>query len=339
LAFVAPHEDKEDSQSYYSENSEEEDMQSAYQLQYVEFLKLGEKYKQQVLELNNLRTEKTSMLIKINDLEDRLLETQLQLERVSDDKLTHMLSIQKCPTDKTGLEYVLTSISDTSSTFKTIFVRPVIPESPPPRMDKGKVIMEGEVPFNPQPLVKLPIRRKTPTCHHCGKLGHIRPNCPHWQVQQKKKGLAPKTPMCHQCGVSSHIRPRCPPPKPPKHHRSPPRNHVPKCWYSFRYGDVLPCDSLPSSMFVLLVICKITNGSSGVPTGPPLRCLSQFKLIFWRISVISRVQRICFLLIPGVVVLFIGSQFTVIKLLECLEHNLIRSLSPRSHSLESYLSN
>jgi hypothetical protein len=26
LAFVAPHEDKEDSQSYYSENSEEEDM-------------------------------------------------------------------------------------------------------------------------------------------------------------------------------------------------------------------------------------------------------------------------------------------------------------------------
>jgi len=33
LAFVAPYEDK-DSQSYYSENSEEEDMQSAYQLQY-----------------------------------------------------------------------------------------------------------------------------------------------------------------------------------------------------------------------------------------------------------------------------------------------------------------
>jgi hypothetical protein len=60
---VAPHEDKEDSQSYYFENSEEEDMQSAYQLQYVEFLKLREKYKQQVLELNSLRTEKTSMLI------------------------------------------------------------------------------------------------------------------------------------------------------------------------------------------------------------------------------------------------------------------------------------
>jgi hypothetical protein len=35
LAFVAPHEENEGSQSYYSKNSEEEDMQSAYQLQYV----------------------------------------------------------------------------------------------------------------------------------------------------------------------------------------------------------------------------------------------------------------------------------------------------------------
>jgi hypothetical protein len=57
-----------------------------------------------------------------------------------------MLSIQKCPTDKTSLGYVLTSDTPTS---KTIFVRPVIPESPPPRMDKGKAVMEGEVPFNP----------------------------------------------------------------------------------------------------------------------------------------------------------------------------------------------
>jgi hypothetical protein len=79
LTFVAPHEDNEDSQFYYSENSEEEDMQLAYQLQYVEFLKLREKYKQQVLDLNSLRTDKTSMLIKINDLEESLLETQLQL--------------------------------------------------------------------------------------------------------------------------------------------------------------------------------------------------------------------------------------------------------------------
>jgi hypothetical protein len=66
---VAPYEEKVDSQSYYSENSDEEDMQTAYQLQYIEFLKLRETYKQQVLELNSLRTEKATMPIKINDLE------------------------------------------------------------------------------------------------------------------------------------------------------------------------------------------------------------------------------------------------------------------------------
>jgi hypothetical protein len=88
--------------------------------------------------------------------------------------------------------------------------------------------MDGEVPVIPQPQAKLPIRRKPPTCHHCGELGHIRPKCPHRQVQRKINWQAPKTPMCHQCGVSSHVRPRFPPPKPPRHHGSPPRNHVPR---------------------------------------------------------------------------------------------------------------
>jgi hypothetical protein len=168
------------------------------------------------------------MLIKINDLEERLLETQLQLERVSDEKLIHMLSIQKCPTDKTRLRYVPPSTSDIPSTSQTIFVKPVIPESAPSIVDEGKTIMDGEVPVIPQPPAKLPIRRKPPTCHHCGELGHIRPKCPHQEVQRKKKWQAPKTPMCHQCGVSSYIRPRCPPPKPPRNHRSPPINNVPR---------------------------------------------------------------------------------------------------------------
>jgi hypothetical protein len=88
--------------------------------------------------------------------------------------------------------------------------------------------MDGEVLVIPQPLAKLPFRRKPPRCHHYGEPGHIRPKCPHQQVQRKKKWQAPKTLMCHQSGVSSHIRPRCTPPKPPRHHGSPPRNHVPR---------------------------------------------------------------------------------------------------------------
>jgi RNase P subunit RPR2 len=92
-------------------------------------------------------------------------------------------------------------------------------------MDKGKAKMEAKVSFIPQPSAKLPIRRKPLTCHHCDEPGHIRPNCPHRQVQRKKKWQAPKTPMCQQCGVSSHVKYRYPPLKHPK---SPPRNQVPK---------------------------------------------------------------------------------------------------------------
>jgi hypothetical protein len=34
--------------------------------------------------------------------------------------------------------------------------------------------------------------------------------------------------MCHQCRVSSHVRSKCSPPKPPRQHRSLPRNHTPR---------------------------------------------------------------------------------------------------------------
>lgn len=111
-------------------------MQSANQLQYVEFLKLREKYKQQVLKLNNIRSEKISMIIKINDLEERLLETVTTRKSLKREAHSHSLH-SEVPTNKTGPGYVPTSISDTPSTSKTIFLRPVILESPPPRMDKG----------------------------------------------------------------------------------------------------------------------------------------------------------------------------------------------------------
>jgi hypothetical protein len=96
LAFVAPYEDQEDSQSYYSERSYEdgEELKEADKVLYIKFLKLIEIRQQHVHELNSLQIERSSLLLKIQDLEEKLLETQLQLERVTDEKLTHMLSIQ-----------------------------------------------------------------------------------------------------------------------------------------------------------------------------------------------------------------------------------------------------
>jgi hypothetical protein len=171
---VAPHEDQEDSQSYYSKHSDEdrEELKEAYKVLYVEFLKLRETRKQHVHELNSLQTEKSSLLLKIQDIEDKLLETQLQLERVTDEKLTHMLSIQKSPIDKTRLGYVASSF-DIPSTSKIVFVKPTIPEPPFACMDKGNEVIGGDISAITNATQKPPTIRRPPICHHCGLTRHI----------------------------------------------------------------------------------------------------------------------------------------------------------------------
>jgi hypothetical protein len=65
MAFIAPHEESEGSQSYYSESSDNgEELKEAYKILYVKFLKLKETRQQHVLEINNLKTEKSTMLLK-----------------------------------------------------------------------------------------------------------------------------------------------------------------------------------------------------------------------------------------------------------------------------------
>jgi hypothetical protein len=110
------------------------------------------------------------MLMKITDLEENLLEVQLQIERMTDEQLTHMLLVQNSPTDKTRLGYV-------TSTSKTIFVKPTIPEPPHAYMDKGKVVIGGDVPTVAEPTQIPPTKREPPRCHHYGLSGHIRPMC------------------------------------------------------------------------------------------------------------------------------------------------------------------
>jgi hypothetical protein len=145
LPFIPPHEDPEESQSYYSKSSDDvEELKEAYKILYVKFLKLRETYQQHVLELNNLKTEKRTWLLKVTDLEETLLEAQLQIERMTDEKITQILSVQKCPSDKTGLGYVASSF-EIASTSKNVFVKPKVPKPPLACVDKGKGIIGGEV--------------------------------------------------------------------------------------------------------------------------------------------------------------------------------------------------
>ena len=55
-----------------------------------------------------------------------------------------------------------------------------------------------------------------PTCHHCGVIGHIRPQCHKLKREQNyvvrslpKKPSRPKHIVCHHCGAFGHLRPQC----------------------------------------------------------------------------------------------------------------------------------
>ena len=52
-----------------------------------------------------------------------------------------------------------------------------------------------------------------PTCHHCGVIGHIRPQCHKLKREQNhitrslpKKPSRPKHNVCHHCGAFGHLR-------------------------------------------------------------------------------------------------------------------------------------
>jgi hypothetical protein len=96
-----------------------------------------------------------------------------------------MLSVQKSPPDKIGLGFVA-STSNIPSTSKTVFVKPTVPKPPPACMDKGKVVIGGDIMFVAEPTQMPPMKRETPRCHHCGLNGHIQPKCRLLHAQKLK---------------------------------------------------------------------------------------------------------------------------------------------------------
>ncbi|KAK9951148.1 hypothetical protein M0R45_006607 [Rubus argutus] len=116
-------------------------------------------------------------------------------------KLDKMLNMGKSHNDKSGLGFK--GESSTSSSLKTKFVKALDPKPP---------VLES--PKSPKP------KRFVPTCHHCGKLGHIRPNCYNLKKMSRNPPLVNKgpqikrfIPICHNCGKNGHIRPNCLAPK------------------------------------------------------------------------------------------------------------------------------
>ena len=75
--------------------------------------------------------------------------------------------------------------------------------------------LKPKPPFRSQHKV-LDGSKFVPTCHHCGVIGHIRPQCHKLKREQThvarplpKKPSGPKHIVCHHYGAFSHLRPHC----------------------------------------------------------------------------------------------------------------------------------
>ena len=88
----------------------------------------------------------------------------------------------------------------------------------PPHKRNQKVerkAIKSKPPFRSQPKA-LDGSKFVPTCHHCGVIGHIRPQCHKLKREQNhvtrslpKKPSRPKHIVCHHCGAFGHLRRHC----------------------------------------------------------------------------------------------------------------------------------
>ena len=160
-------------------------LQEAYDKLCTEFIKSKNTSHLCRKELNEVKTEKVDLLVKVNEttrlvetlvventsleekiknLEVKLSQTRTQIERMFSVKLDEVLSAQKPSSDKTGLDYAVSSgPSSTASRSKTIFVL---------QSEKGNKDMKSKIDMaNSKSFVRSHV------CHHCGVSGHIHPNC------------------------------------------------------------------------------------------------------------------------------------------------------------------
>ena len=136
-----------------------------------------------------------------------MFQVKAQLERTSSAKLDEMLNFQKFTFDRTGLGYDFSS-SNIASSSTTVFVsranniesenndvKTVLASK---NIDKGKSILgaapkldkkETKNPRAKKGNNQKPKLKKQHLCHHCGAIGHIRPNCYKWLATQQSNTM------------------------------------------------------------------------------------------------------------------------------------------------------
>ena len=152
-----------------------------------------------------LRNQISSQDEKMKSLEQELVESKAKIQNLTSTKpAVDNRSVSVSLKPKTEKVYIPPFKRNNKE--KTYFAR----------LDKGKSSdVNAEV---SKPTVREYNKYVfVPTCHFCGVVGHIRPNCS--LLRQKPKfetrtvvrntDVTKIVPVCHFCGVHGHIRPNC----------------------------------------------------------------------------------------------------------------------------------
>jgi hypothetical protein len=166
-------------QSLSMDSNEEIDLQMAYNMLFKKFVKFTHRHQISLKKLNDVEHEKESLVIKLSK-SHTLIDSLKSKNTMLIDKLGAFTS------------------HAFNSERKTLFVKLVKVEEVKANiacLDKGKTSYMN-ICVNPE--LKAISRKQThakfvPTCHHCGIIGHIRPNCSKLKSQRPwNKKDAPK---------------------------------------------------------------------------------------------------------------------------------------------------
>jgi hypothetical protein len=182
--------------------------------------------------IDSLKSEISVLVEKSVSLENELNVSKELSRNSSSDNLKSFLCIEESVSNKLSMIVDNTGASTSHVSNESLNVERVN-------------VKEAKADFSKTPSVKQTQGKFVPICHHCGVIGHIRPNC--WKFKAapkkenpavsptrqgkkgKKKSIVPHAsypkprvvhpprklpsqrfvPTCHHCGKVGHIRPHC----------------------------------------------------------------------------------------------------------------------------------
>ena len=154
-----------------------------------------------------LRNQISSQDEKMKSLEQELVESKVKIENLTSTKPTvDNKSVYVSLKPKTEKVYIFPCKRNNKE--NAYFAR----------LDKGKNSDVETKVSKPKPTVREHNKFVfVPTCHLCGVIGHIRPNCsllrqkPKFEIRfvVRNTGVPKFVTVCHFCGVSGYIRPNC----------------------------------------------------------------------------------------------------------------------------------